>query len=95
MRAIDVTSSTNIDSEVENNYKDHKFKVGDHVNIWKYKSFCKRTYSKLIRRSFTIRKVKNIEKKLFYEKKIKKNILKRFYGKKCKKLSKKSLGLKN
>ena len=35
MKPIDVKSSTHINFEVENNYKGHKFKVGDHVRISK------------------------------------------------------------
>ena len=35
MKPIDVKSSTHINFEFENNYKGHKFKVGDHVRISK------------------------------------------------------------
>ena len=35
MKPIGVRSSTYINFEVENNYKGHKFKVGDHVRISK------------------------------------------------------------
>ena len=38
MRAIDVKTSTNIDFGVENNDKDPKFKVGDHIRISKYRN---------------------------------------------------------
>ena len=33
MKPADVTSCTYIDFDVENNYKDPKFKVSDHVRI--------------------------------------------------------------
>ena len=37
IKPVDVKSSTYIDSGIENNYKNPKFKVGDHVRISKYK----------------------------------------------------------
>ena len=37
MKPVDVKSSTYIDFGIENNYKNPKFKVGDHVRISKYK----------------------------------------------------------
>ena len=37
MKPIDVNSSTSIDFGVENNDRDPKFKVGNHVKISKYK----------------------------------------------------------
>ena len=38
MKPVDVKSSTYIDFGVENNEKDPKFQVGDHVKISKYKN---------------------------------------------------------
>ena len=37
-----------IDFEVENNDKDTKFNVGDHVRISKQKYFCKELHYKLV-----------------------------------------------
>ena len=33
MKPIDITSSKYIEFNVESNYKDSKYKIGDHVNI--------------------------------------------------------------
>ena len=38
MKSVDVNLSTYIDFNKENNEKDPKFKIGDHVKISKYKS---------------------------------------------------------
>ena len=38
MKLVDVKSSTYIDSNVENNYKDPKFEVSDRVKMSKYKN---------------------------------------------------------
>ena len=52
MKPDDIKSSTYIDFGIENNEKDSKFKVGDHVRISKYKNiFAKRLCFKLVRRS--------------------------------------------
>ena len=42
MKPIDVKSNTNIDLDVENNEKDPKFKVVDHVTIL---TFCSTSHS--------------------------------------------------
>ena len=52
MKPIDVKSSAYIDFGVENNDKDHKFKVDDHVRISKYKNIFAKSYV-----SFRIEKV--------------------------------------
>ena len=39
MNPVDVKSSTYIDFRIENNEKDPKFQVGDHVTISKYNNF--------------------------------------------------------
>ena len=52
MKPIDVKSSVYIDFGVENNDKDHKFKVDDHVRISKYKNIFAKSYV-----SFRIEKV--------------------------------------
>ena len=45
MKPDDIKSSTYIDFGIENNEKDSKFKVGDHVRISKYKNiFAKRLF---------------------------------------------------
>ena len=44
MKPVDVTSSTYIDFIKENNEKDPKFKVGDHVRISEYKSIFAKGY---------------------------------------------------
>ena len=38
MKSVDVKSSTFIDFDKENNKKDTRFKVSDHVRISKYKN---------------------------------------------------------
>ena len=38
MKPVDVKDNTNIDFKKENNGKDPKFTVGDHVRISKYKN---------------------------------------------------------
>ena len=38
VKPVDVNSSTSMDFGIENNKKHHKFKVGDHVKISKYKN---------------------------------------------------------
>ena len=59
MKSIDVKTNTYDDFGVENNDKDTSFIVGDYVRTLKYKNiFCNRLYSKLVRRSFIIRKAK-------------------------------------
>ena len=53
MKPIDVKASTHIEFHVENNDKDPKFKVGDHVRISNYmKTFAKEHTFKLVRGSF-------------------------------------------
>ena len=44
MNPINVNSSTYIDFDIENNVKDPKFKVGDHVRISKYKYIFAKDY---------------------------------------------------
>ena len=44
MKPVDVTLSTYIDFGVENDKKDPKFEVVDHVRIWKYKSILAKGY---------------------------------------------------
>ena len=49
MKPIDVKSSIYIEFDVENNNKDPKFKVGDHVGLLKYKkNTCKRLHFNLV-----------------------------------------------
>ena len=44
MKAVDVKCSTYIEFDKKNNKKDPKFKVGDHVRIWKYKNIFGKDY---------------------------------------------------
>ena len=46
MQPIHVTSDTYIDYNSEHNYKDPKFKVGDHVSISKYKTIFAKGYTR-------------------------------------------------
>ena len=60
MKPANVTSSTHIDFVSENNYKDSKFRIGDHVRISKYKKkFQKDTFQIYLKKAFVIKKVKN------------------------------------
>ena len=60
MMPVDVNSSTYIDFGAENNDKDPKFKVGDHVRISKYKNvFEKRYAANWGKEIFVIKKVRN------------------------------------
>ena len=52
MKSVDIKSSTCIQFNKENDKEDPKFEVGDDVRISKYKHFCRRLHSKLVRRSF-------------------------------------------
>ena len=45
MKPIDVKTSICINFDVENNDKDHKFKVGNQVRIWKYKNIFAKGYT--------------------------------------------------
>ena len=45
MKPIDVKSSIYIEFGVENNNKNPKFKVGDHVGILKYKNIFAKGYT--------------------------------------------------
>ena len=45
MKPIDVKTSICINFDVENNDKDHKFKVGNQVRIWKYKNIFAEGYT--------------------------------------------------
>ena len=87
MKLIDVNSSTYVDSGVQNNDEDPKFKVRDHIRLSKYeKVFAKGYTSNWYEEVFVIKKVKNtlswtcvIEDlnggeiaKMFYEKELQK-----------------------
>ena len=49
MKSIDVTTNTYVGLEVEDNDKDPKSKVDDHVKISKYKNmFAKRLHHKMV-----------------------------------------------
>ena len=59
MKPVDVKDSTYIDFKKEVNYKDPKFKVGDHVTISKYRNiFAKRQTPNWYEEIFVIKKVK-------------------------------------
>ena len=52
MKPVHAQSGTYIDFGKENNYKDFKFKVGDHVRILKYEiHFCQSLHSNLVWRN--------------------------------------------
>ena len=60
MKPIDVKDNTCINTSKEINNKDHKFKVGDHVRISKYKNiFTKGYMPNWSEEVFVIKKVKN------------------------------------
>ena len=57
MKSVDVKSSTYIDCNKENNKKDPKFKVGDHVKISKYKIIFEKGYlPNLLEEVFVLKK---------------------------------------
>ena len=60
MKPADAKSSKYIDFDEKNNKENPKFKVGDHVRIWKYKNiFVKYYMSNWSEEVFVITKVKN------------------------------------
>ena len=60
MKPIDVKDNTYINADKEINNKYHKFKVGDHVRISKYKNIFTKGYMPYWREEvFVIKKVKN------------------------------------
>ena len=62
MKPVDVKDNTYIDFKKEVNYKNPKFKVGDHVRISKYKNiFTKEYMPKWSEEIFIIKKIKNTE----------------------------------
>ena len=61
MKPGDVTSSTFIDFGIENDEKDPKFDVGDHLRISEYKNIFAKSYaSSRSEKFFVINKVKSI-----------------------------------
>ena len=60
MKPVDVKDNTYIDFKKESNYKNPKFKVGDHVSISKYKNiFAKGYMPNWSKEVFVISKIKN------------------------------------
>ena len=60
MKPADVKDNTYIDFKKEVNDKDHKFKVGDHVRISKYKNIFAKGYTpKWSEEVFVVSKIKN------------------------------------
>ena len=60
MKPVDVKDNTYIDFGKENNNKDSKFKIDDHVKIPKYKNIIAKGYtSNELEEVFVIKKVKN------------------------------------
>ena len=45
MKPVDVKSGTYIDFETENNERDSKFRIGNHVNIFKHRSIFANGYT--------------------------------------------------
>ena len=61
MKPVDVNDNTYIDFEKEVNNEDPKFKIGDHVRIYKYKNIFGKGYTpNWSEEVFVIKKVKNI-----------------------------------
>ena len=52
MKAVDLKSITYIEFDAENDDKDPKFKVGDHVRISKFKNIFSNCYTQNFIRSF-------------------------------------------
>ena len=60
MKPVDVKDNTYIDCNKTVNYEDPKFKVGDHVRIFKYKNIYAKGYTlNWSEEVFVITKVKN------------------------------------
>ena len=60
MKPVDVKDNTYIDFKKESNDKDPKFKIGDHVRIYKYKNtFAKGYMPNWSEEIFVIKKIKN------------------------------------
>ena len=93
MKPADVKASTYIDFKKENNKEDHKFEVGDHVRISKYKNnFAKGFTSNWSEEVLMIKKLKILLRRhmLLVILTVKK-LLERFTKTNCKKQVKKSL----
>ena len=61
MKPIDVKDNTYIDFDKEVNDNDHKFRIGDHVRISKYKNIFSKGYTpNWSEESFVIKKTKKI-----------------------------------
>ena len=79
-----------MDFDKENNEKDHKFKLGGHVRISKYKNiFVKGYVPNLSEKVFMIKKVKNTVSQTYVN--TAKKLLERFIKKNCKKQIQKDL----
>ena len=60
VKPVDVKDNTNIDSIKEANDKNHKFEVGDHVRISKWKNIFAKEYNpNWLEEVFVIKKVQN------------------------------------
>ena len=59
MKPVDVKDKTYIDFKKEVNYKDPKFKVGNHVRISKYKNIFAKGYTPNWSEIFVVSKIKN------------------------------------
>ena len=60
MKPVDVKDNTYIDFKKEVNGKDPKFKVGDHVRIFKYKNIFAKGYTRnWSEEAFVVSKIKN------------------------------------
>ena len=94
MKPVDVKDNTYIDSVKEVNYKDPKFKVGDHVRICKYKNiFAKRYTPNWYEEVFVIKKVKNTVPWTYVINDLNdEKIIGTFYEKERKRLMNKNLG---
>ena len=60
VKPVDVKDNTYIDFKKEVNCKDPKFKVGDHVRIFKYKNISAKGYTRnWSEEAFVVSKIKN------------------------------------
>ena len=96
MKPVNVKDNTFIDFEKEVNDKDPKFKVVDHVRIFKYKNiFAKRYTPNWSEEVFVIKKVKNTVPWTYVINDLNgEKLLEHFMKKNCKRLIKKNSKLK-
>ena len=94
MKPVDVKDNTYIDFKKEVNDKNHKFKVGDHVRISKYKNiFAKEYMPTWSEEIFIIKKIKNTVPGTYVLNDLNgEKLLVHFMKMNCKRLSRMNLG---